>query len=1120
MSPQGFRYCGACGERLPGYQADEAGEERRLVSAVFCDVVGFTRRAETMDPEDVHHLLRVYYANVRDEFERWGGTVAKFIGDAVFALFGVPRAHEDDPERAVRAALAAIDTVADLGLDLHLHIGVTTGEALVTFASHERDREGAAWGDILNTASRLESAAPPDGILVDEPTYRTTLHVIEYAAAEPVRAKGKVEPVDAWRPLGPVARRGMDPDLTDAARPPLVDRSAELETLLDALEDLRAHRPPRLITLLGDAGIGKSRLVLELFRRVEAGHELINWRHGRSPPHPADVGLPRPPPEGRSHGLPSHTEGAAFWALGEIVKGQAGILESDTAATAASKLRSAVRELVPAPREAARIEGHLRSLVGFAQPDRFGGDERLESFAAWRHFLEALARRRPLILVFEDLHWADQGLVEFIEHLVDTTQESLLVLCTARSLPRAEDWDATILGLEPLSDEETRRLVRSLAPASAVPDELATKIIANAAGNPLYSVEFVRMLAGRAPDEPLSVPPSVWGIIAERLDALAPEDKWVLQAGSVVGRIVWPGALAACTGRSRQWVSGRLRELEHRQFLARMRRSSVEQEPQYRFQHILIRDVAYGQLSHRHRGELHLRAAEWLESLSPDRAGDRAEMLAHHYQRALAFAGGHVSAELEERTRLALRDAGDRALALQAFPAAARFFRHACELCPPGEPERPWLLFGLAKAVYYAELEGADELAEARDALLAAGDRGAAAEAEALLGNLAHHRGHREEELQHLERAEAMVEGLGPSRSKAQVLADLANSFSRARAHARTMSAGGQAVELAKQLGLRDVQATALSAMGISRGLAGDLGGRDDLRQSIAIANEIDSVLSAHGAGMLADLECQVGNLETCFELQEAARRQAERFGHARFVRWLRTEQVGERYWTGAWREATALADSLLAEIDSRTPNFMESHCRAMRGRIRLACADPVGAVDDADRALAFAQEAQAPQLLYPALAFAALAHVIAGSAERGAKLASMLLTLWQTRIDAYPASYWAVDLGIALDALGRGTELLEVAGGIADPTRWLDAVVPFLLGDFAAAAEGFRRVGSKPDEALAQLRAAQALLVGGRIREAHEALQQARAFFRRVGARTRLLEADAIARALVVADA
>lgn len=351
-SPGGFRFCGSCGAPLAGTDAVATTRERKLVSALFCDLVGFTARAERMDPEEVHRLLVGYYATVREVLERFGGSVAKYIGDAVFAVFGAPRAHEDDPVRAVRAALATLDAVAELNardpeLDLHVHIGVTTGEALVTLDPDPERDEGLAWGDLLNTASRIEAAAGPDAVLVDEPTYRATRHAIELEDLGSLLAKGKAEPVPVWRALAP-RRRSLD---VRASAQALVDRVEEMRTLVDALDEVHERRVARFVALVGDPGVGKSFLVHELVRRSEARARPTTWRLGRSPPYP---------------------EGVAFWALGDIVKGQSGVLETDDAAAARRSSGAASRR--PSRRRARRRASSpsCSGCSGSARPRRRG----------------------------------------------------------------------------------------------------------------------------------------------------------------------------------------------------------------------------------------------------------------------------------------------------------------------------------------------------------------------------------------------------------------------------------------------------------------------------------------------------------------------------------------------------------------------------------------------------------------------------------------------------------------------------------------------------------------------------------------------------------------------------
>jgi class 3 adenylate cyclase len=1110
-SPVGYRFCGSCGALLLTSEAVAPAEERKIVSALMCDLAGSTHQAEILDPEDVHRLLTPYYVAARRELEGFGGTVEKFIGDAVFALFGAPKAHGDDPERAVRAALALRDAVGDLNEadprpDLHIRIGITTGEVMVELGARPSEGQGMAWGDVLNTASRLQTAAPVDGILVDEPTYRATRHVIEYGVAEPVRAKGKAMPVLVWEALAPLARRGLD--LADVKDEPFVGRKMELAHLVEALDRVRERRTPELVTLVGEPGLGKSRLVFELFRRIELMPELITWRQGRSSPY---------------------GDGFTFWALGEVVKAQAGILETDGAAAVSDKLGRVVADLVPDPGDAARITGHLRSLVGLGSAAETHGDQRGAAFAAWRHFVEALGRQRPLVLVFEDIQWADEGLLDFVEHVLDWARDiPLLIVCTSRPelLDRRSSWgkrkSSTTLLVPPLSNDETVQLVSKLADG-AVQASRAEAIVGAASGNPLYAVEFVRMLEDRgllrisrsqtviAADQALPVPQSLNSIIAARLDALSADDKALLQDAAVVGRVVWPGALAAVGGRSRRWVEKRLRALERKEFIGRARRSSVGRESEYTFRHVLVRDVAYAQIPRLRRKEAHTRTADWLESLSPDRAADRAEMLAHHHLSAyeLALALGAGTGELAESARVSLRDAGDRALSLHSFPAAARYFRAALGLWPERDPERPWLLFRLGKALYCAETAGADVLLEARDGLLDAGDPETAAEAESFLATLAHQRGQEQEVVfEHANNAMALVDSSGASRSKVEVLVDLALLHGIAGDHEQAIGLAGAALRDAERLGLRELQARALSTIGISRGLTGDPNGRLDLQRSIAITEEIGSYFSAHACGMLADLECSLGNLRTCFELQKQARRHAEHFGHASFVQWLKAEQVAEDYWSGRWREALHLADEFLADTES-TGHFMEAYCRDMRGRIRLAAGDLEGALDDGLIALRQARALNEPQMLYPALGFRARSLAASDALDEASVVAAELLAEWRPRLNSYPASSWLVDLVCAFELIGANGELLETAESVVGKTLWLEAATAFARADFLSAAELFSRIGSRPDEALSRLRAAQSLLESGHETAARVELEHAVAFYSAVDATAQLSEAD-----------
>jgi DNA-binding SARP family transcriptional activator/tetratricopeptide (TPR) repeat protein len=651
------------GPAAPGdTEAPLAWEERKVVTVFFADLVDFTPTAERLDPEDVRAFLMPYYAHIRSELERFGGRVEKFIGDAVMALFGAAMAHEDDPERAVRAALAIRDWLVEQAGPQQARIAVATGEAHVTLGGRSSEGEPMAVGDVINTAARLQAAAPVNGVLVGEQTFRATREMIEYREAEPIAAKGKSEPIKVWEAIRARAEPRVD---LPQPRASFFGRVHELAALQERLAWAASQRSPQLVTLLGVPGIGKSRLVSELQQAATGAEEPLTWRQGRSLPY---------------------GDGVSFWALGEMVKAEAEILESDPAERAEHKLGEAVERIVDDPAEAARITTSLGALVGLGGGGAVSGDRRRETFAAWCRFLEALADERPLVLVFEDMHWADEGLLDFVDELADRVSGvPLLVVATARPelLERRPGWaggkpNALTISLPPLSQNETARLVAALLEHQALQPGSQEALLPRVGGNPLYAEQFCRMLveSGRFED----VPETVHSIIAARLDALPHEEKRLLQDAAVVGRVFWIGALEAIGGVSREHAEEVLYPLSRREFVQRDRRSSVAGDTEYSFRHVLLRDVAYGAIPRKARAGRHRLAAQWIESLG--RPEDHAELLAHHYLSALDYAraAGEDIAEQSERARLVLRVAGERAIRLSANDRAVEYFTRAIEL--------------------------------------------------------------------------------------------------------------------------------------------------------------------------------------------------------------------------------------------------------------------------------------------------------------------------------------------------------------------------------------------------------------------------------------------------------
>jgi class 3 adenylate cyclase/tetratricopeptide (TPR) repeat protein len=1103
-NPEGARFCNACAAPLAAEHAI-AREERKVVTVFFADLVGFTGRAEQLDPEDVRAMLSPYYGRLRSEIERFGGTVEKFIGDAVMAVFGAPVVHEDDPERAVRAALAVREAILELNegnptLDLHVRIAVNTGEAVVALGARPSEGEGMVAGDVVNTAARLQAAAPVDGILVGETTHRATERTIEYGEAEPVRAKGKSEPISVWEALAARARYGVDVQQSGGAA--LIGRREELDMLSDALGRARRERTPQLLTLVGVPGIGKSRLVWELAQAVDADPELIVfWRQGRSLPY---------------------GEGVAFWAVAEMVKAQAAILETDPAEVAETKLRETVADLVPDPAGARWIEGHLRPLVGLSGEGDAGGDRRDESFAAWRRFFEALAERRPLVLVFEDLHWADDNLLDFVDYLVDwVTDSPLLVIGTARPelLERRPGWgggkaNAATVSLSPLSDEEIARLLASLLEQAVMPAETQAPLLARAGGNPLYAEEYARMVSERgvAPTDDSPLPENVQGIVAARLDALSTEDKALIQDAAVLGKVFWSGALAAMNALQRWTVEESLHRLERKEFVRRERRSSVATETEYAFRHVLVRDVAYSQVPRALRAEKHRLVAEWIEALSTDRE-DRAEMLAHHYQSALDFAraAGQEVEVIAERARIALREAGDRAYALNAFAAASGFYRAALELWPPDRPERGHLLYRSGRALFLSDwnLDVTGALEEAADVLLRSGEREEASEAEVTLGNVYWFKAERDRALPRFEQAAVLIEEAAPSRSKASVLSDLARFAMLGDEDAKAIDLAREALAMAEEFGYDEVRARALNVLGVSRVKLGDREGLADIERCLETA-ESGSPERIRGFINLASTLGELGELRRSIELHEEGLREVERMGAPGQVRWLRAERVGDEYLIGRWNEAVAHADEFIADVEAGQPHYMEPVVREVRGLIRLARGDGEGALVDSEQAVTLARAAQDPQALYPSLAFRSHILLATGRQVEAVPVVDELLALLGSSRSSL-VSFWSPALAAVLTALGRSRDLEAVVENAAMPTRWLVGARAYAAAAFEEAADVYAEIGSLPDEAYARVRAAEALADAGRRAEADAQLQQALAFYRSVGAMAYIREAESL---------
>ncbi|MEA2485928.1 MAG: hypothetical protein QOD46_1039, partial [Actinomycetota bacterium] len=844
-NPPRFRLCGFCGAQLQP-DATLEGEERKVVSVLFVDIVDFTARSHRSDPEDVVAALAPYQARLRQEIERFGGFREKFIGDAVVGVFGAPVAHEDDAERAVRAALSIIDAIEDLNkkhpsLDLAVRAAVNTGEGLVSLRSAHRAGEGIVTGDVANTASRLQNIAPVGGVVVGELTYRSTRNSIEYEALDPVIVKGKPDPLRVWRAIRAHSRLGVE-RVTDSSTP-FIGRKFDLLALQALYQRALHERSVQLVTVVGEPGVGKSRLLLEFSSFVEQQPEQVIWRQGRCLPY---------------------GEGITFWPLSEIVKAQAGILESDGVEQASSKLDAAIEGCIDDASEREWFKARVAPLVGAMSSHELEIVDRRESFTAWRRFLEAQASKAPLILVFEDLHWADPATVEFIEHLVEWSEGvPLFVICAAR--PELYDnhpgWgggkhNSNTIGLSPLSDEETDELIASLLLRAAVSPAIRSSLLERAGGNPLYAEEFARMIVERAAADgvpsaaPIDsrqfpFPETLQALIAARLDSLSGPQKAILQDASVAGRTFWADAVAAIGGSDVAVTREALHELTVKELVKPARSSSMENQDEYSFWHALVREVAYGQIPRAARARKHVAMANWIEHIAADGLADRAEFVAHHYREALRLA--KASGQLDEAERLVagarrfLVMAGDRAAPLDAAKAA-RYYREALDLLPQGDPMR-WQSLVKASDVLVCIGEFGDSqryLQEAITGFRAAGDGAREGTALAKLSKSLRDSGDTERARELLTASIEVLERQGSSDELTFAYVQRGGDALFSGSPAEALQWADKALQLAEASASPEDNSRALGIRGLARCELGETKGIEDLRQALEITKDLD----------------------------------------------------------------------------------------------------------------------------------------------------------------------------------------------------------------------------------------------------------------------------------------
>jgi class 3 adenylate cyclase/tetratricopeptide (TPR) repeat protein len=949
------RFCGECGTALvegavpavagpaatstSGEQAAIAAEsagaqvaERRLVTVLFADLVGFTTYSESRDAEEVRELLGRYFESARQVIERYGGTVEKFIGDAVMAVWGTPVAREDDAERAVRAGLDLLDAVRALvpadapeADRLHLRAGVLTGEAAVTVGAVG---QGMVAGDLVNTASRLQSVAPPDTVLVGESTYRAGRGAITFEPVGEQQLKGKALPVPAWRAMHVVAMRGGG-GRSDRLEAPFVGRDPELRLLKEQLHATGRERRLHVVSVTGIAGIGKSRLAWEFLKYIDGLVEDIYWHQGRSP---------------------AYGEGVTFWALGEMVRRRAAIAETDDEPTSREKLAATLAEFVPDEADRRWIGPRLEALLGLADPPT---GEREETFAAWRAFFERVASQGPTVLVFEELHWADAGVLDFIESMVEWSRSHpILIVTLARPelLERRPTWGAgqrnfVALALEPLSDAAMRELLAGLAPG--LPDPVVRRILERAEGVPLYAVETVRMLvdAGHLVEEEgsyrvvgdvtrLAVPETLQALIAARIDGLEPGERALLQDAAILGQSFTVAALAALTGRPEEALGEPLRSLVRKEVLVLDADPRSPERGQYGFVQGLIREVAHETISKRERRAKHLAAARYFETLGDE---GLAGILASHYLQAHeATPAGPEADALAAQARVALRAAAERAAALYSHEQALAFLEQAEGVTiDPAERATLWERMGEA-----GRAAGRHEVAVARleQAIAWHGERGDAAAVARDTARLG-------ESLLRLAQVAPAIERLGAvdraglaAREAAMISAVLGRAYMLHGEYDRALPELERALVAAGEVGDVEIVAEALTSKGPV------IGEMERLHEAIAVLHGAIALAESHGlvhtharaTYNLAGRLYQDDPAAAFRVLREGVER-ARRLGQRGWLVVLASFTVGAALDAGEWDWASTLAEEAfqgeLSAADRIAAEAWIAQLDALRGR-------------------------------------------------------------------------------------------------------------------------------------------------------------------------------------------
>jgi len=1046
----GDRFCGSCGTTLVAPSVGAATPavstspttERRLVSVLFLDLVGFTAQSEARDPEEVQGLQRRYFELARDVIGRYGGTVEKFIGDAVMAVWGTPVAHEDDAERAVRAALDLVVDVermdaGDSSLRLQARGAVMTGETAVNLGA---TGQGMVSGDLVNTAARLQGVAEAGSVLVGEATRRATEAAIAYEPVGEQDLKGKRDGVEAWRAIAILAGRG-GAGRAAVLEPPFVGRESEFHLLKELLNATGRERRARLVSLVGSAGIGKSRLAWELEKYIDGIAEDVYWHQGRSP---------------------AYGEGVAFWALGEMVRGRAGIAETDPAPVARERLEATMADSVPDPEERRWLGPRLAALLGLEQ---MPSTERADLFAAWRTFFERVSDRGTTVMVFEDLQWADQGLFDFIESLLEWSRtHPILIVTLARPevMERRPTWGAgqrnfTALHLEPLPDATIRELLAGLAPG--IPATLVARIVTRAEGVPLYAVETVRMLVGEGvlvADEggayrmvgdaaSLEVPDTLRGLIAARLDALEPADRALVQDASVLGLSFTSAGLAAISGTEAAVIEGRMGGLVRREVVRLDVDPRSPERGQYAFVQGLIQEVAYSTLARPERRARHLAAVRYFEATGSE---EIAAIVADHYLLAYrATPAGPEAAALAAQARLALRAAGERAAILHSHVQALGFFERTLEVTEdPIERAQLHERAGEAARAGADYEDGERHCGEAVSAYRAAGDRSGIARSAASLGRIMHAQAAVERSIALLEATLPEVEGLGDDEGLARFLAELARAYMFVNRIDVGLPIVDRGLEMAERLELIPVIADALVTKGNLLTSAGRLREATALQRgaaALAQANGLPGIQLRALNNLMVRLwdEDPRESWSAALEALDVARRVGDREWLLGSVGFAASFAV----WFGRWQEALTLLDECdrpdLPAFDRVT--FASTRLAIWAYRADVGAAEVMlDEIEPLRASLGREEDAAFPHLDRALVAWCRGDYALSlAEALEGAAVGKSL-ELW--------GAWWAAPAAFALRDVAAARKVVGIADGAADRGRYVAALRRYMHGGLA----------------------------------------------------------------------